>query len=59
MPEHSNKQTFGRFAWCNVCNNNTLHHVWDGRLGRCTIDHPRPEEKKKPEPVEDKQGDLF
>lgn len=40
MPHHYPKSVVQAQAWCPTCNTQTLHYVWDGRLGRCMNEHP-------------------
>lgn len=55
MPHHFQKSTVQAMAWCSVCNKQTMHYVWDGRLGNCMNDHPHREPEEKLEP----QKSLF
>lgn len=41
MPHHYPKSTVYVQVFCPTCNKQTVHHVWDGRLGRCVEDHSK------------------
>jgi hypothetical protein len=37
MPHHFQKNTVEASVWCDKCNKNTIHSVWDGRRGSCLV----------------------
>lgn len=44
---HYPKSTVQAMAFCPTCNKQTMHYVWDGRLGRCMEEHPHPDPPSK------------
>lgn len=61
MPHHYPKSTVYVQVFCPTCNKQTVHHVWDGRLGRCVEDHSKvkPQENMPFVPKEPEQQELF
>ena len=61
MSHHYTKNTVEAMEFCPTCNKNTMHYVWDGRLGRCKEDHAivARQENLQFVPKEPEQGEMF
>lgn len=46
MPHHFTKNTVEASAYCNTCNQQTMHYVADGRIGLCKEQHAKVQEAK-------------
>jgi len=59
MSEHYTRNTTAVLKYCPTCNKNTMHSVYNKRIGSCVNSHVKQPDKKKELPQNNQESLLL